>query len=76
MQVKVRNIERQEVQLDIVRQVAVCIIRPAKVVEVALLAERERLVRISPIDCRLADQIDEAGGNRQLRGDFAGMLFC
>lgn len=50
MQIKVRNIERQEVGLDIVGQVAIRFVHTTQVIEITSLSEWARLIRIPPVD--------------------------
>lgn len=44
VQVEIGHIKRQEIILDIIRQIAVRLFNPAKVVEVSPLSERTRLI--------------------------------
>lgn len=50
VQIKVRDIERQEVGLDIVGQVAIRFVHPTQVIEITSLSEWARLIRIPPVD--------------------------
>lgn len=76
MEIKVRHIEGQHIQADIVGKSAVWLVYAAEIVEVSTLAERSRLVGIAPIDRGLTGEEYQAMRHPELAGNVARMLFC
>lgn len=75
MEIKVRHIESQHIQADIVGKSAVWLVYAAEIVEVSTLAERSRLVGIAPIDRGLTGEEYQAMRHPELAGNVARMLF-
>lgn len=75
MEIKVRYIEGQHIQADIVGKSAVWFVYTAEIVEISTLAERSRLVGIAPIDRGLTGEEYQAMRHPELADNVARMLF-
>jgi hypothetical protein len=75
MEIKVRYIEGQNIQADIVSQSAVGLVYATEIIEISTLAERARLIRIAPIDRGLTSDENQAMRNSKLTGNLARVLF-
>jgi hypothetical protein len=60
---------------NVIGQIAIRLIYTTEVVKVTALTEGKRLIRIIPVNGRLAHKVDKAVGNAHLGCDPAGMLF-
>lgn len=75
MEIKIRHIERQNVQARIVCQGAVGLVHAAQVVEISSLPKWARLIGVAPIDRGLSGEVDQPVSDAELARDIARMLF-
>jgi hypothetical protein len=74
VQAEVRDVQGQEVTLDVICQVAIRFVHAAEIIKVAALAKGRALIRVIESPSRVADEVDEAFCSTELDGYLTGML--